>query len=468
MRFVLILLVTLSVFCSAQQSPSQIPAGVKIKAATDAEDASARAIFGKALSGDVNAQKILLGDIPTCGPTLWAALKPSAGETLFHSKIVTEILPDLALAVPARSLVTVEQQSSFWKLLLEKYPTLKAAKIRKPTSDEIRYYWATIPFESIEGPFLAVEAGPQTFVVNFQIKETNPVLLWIDLVGDLHSLAQEDLTADEITEFENAANNGMPIPMYTIGRAYLFGRGVKTNPEKGRKWLTDAAQKGSFDAQMLLGATYLSGANPQQDRQLAAKYLLQAAGNPNVDAGFESTRALAQYWLAKMFEDGVGVGKSHEKAIQFLQAAAKNGSYPAQYDLGNLFNAGVGGMPLDKARACELFELAANRGHTQAMHNVGYCYQTGSGGKKDNQKAIHYYAQAAEAGEVRSARNLGLLFGQLGEAEKSYFWLRVAESSGDAQVQSFIDKVKPHLTQEQVEASEKQVADWLNAHKKKS
>jgi TPR repeat protein len=468
MRAVLIFLVSLSILCSAQQSPSEIPAGVKIKAATNAENALAKTTLEKSLSGDADSKKVLLGDISTCGPTLWAALKNSADETLLHSKIVTGILPDLSLTVPERGLVTDEQRRSFWKLLLETYPSLKGAKIRKPTADEIRYYWATIPFESIEGPFLAAEAGPQTFVLNFQIKENKPVLLWIDLVGDLHRLADQNLTADEIAEFERAAGTGIAVPMYTVGRAYFFGWGVEADLEKGRKLLDDAAQKGSFDAQMLLGALYMSGTSLPKDHYLAAKYLLQAAGNPNADVSLQSSQALAQYWLATMFENGIGVDKSHEKAIQFLQAAAKNGSNPAQYDLGNLFNAGLGGMPLDKARACELFELAANQGHTRAMHNVGYCYQTGSGGKKDDQKAINYYMRAAEAGDVRSARNLGLLFGQLGQAEKSYFWLRIAETSGDTQVRTFIDKVTPHLTQEQVEASEKQITAWLKAHEKKS
>ena len=263
---------------------------------------------------------------------------------------------------------------------------------------------------------------------------------------------------------EAKASNGNVAAMVELGKAYWGGNGVAKDADKGRGWLEQAAEKGSVEAEMLLGAAYLSGTNLPKNRELAAKYLLQVAQQQHVEEGLKSSQALAQYWVAMMYEQGAGVEKSHDKAIQFLQMAAANGNYPAQYDLGSLYNDGTGGMAMDKVRACDLFEKAAEQGHVMAMHNAAYCYQVGTGGKKDDAKALTYYMKAAEAGSVRSQRNLGILYGRSGQAEKAYFWLRVAESYGDSDSKQFIDKLKTILPPAQQEAQEKEVGVWLNAH----
>jgi TPR repeat protein len=454
---------------SLAQVPSpDLPEGVKIKVASDADNALAKTVLQEALVSETSFPKELLGGIATCGPTLWAALKGSADSTLLQSKVVvtTLSLPEPLLTV-SRGLVTDEQREAFWKLLRARYPALKSATVRKASADEIRYYGSTIPFD-IEEPLFSVQAGQQTFIVNLSMVKSRPVLFWFDRVDDLHHLRDQDLTADEVAEVSATAEAGLPISTYEIGRAYLLGRGVPVDVEKGRMWLERAAQKDSLDAQMMLGASYLSGTKLPKDPRLASQYLLQAAQQQHVVGDLRSSQALAQYWIALMYEQGNGLDKSHEKAIQFLQMAADNGNSPALYDLASLYNVGSGGISKDVPHACELFEKAANRGNVPAMHNAGYCYQVGLGGKKDEGKAIEYYTKAAEGGSVRSQRNLGILFGQLGQAEKSYFWLRVAEASGDAETKPLIDVVKGHLTLSQVEQQDRDVLAWLKSHKAKT
>ncbi len=281
-------------------------------------------------------------------------------------------------------------------------------------------------------------------------------------------ISQEHPTAPlDVVAVEAKASQGDTAAMVQLGRAYWGGQGVTVDIEKGRVWLDRAAEKGSLDAQMLLGMAYFSGAKLPKDPQLASKYLLRAAQQEHVDSSLQSSQALAQYFIASMYEQGRGLEESHDKAIQFLQLAANNGSPAAQFDLAALYNDGSVGISVDKVRACQLFQKAADQGYVRAMHNVGYCYQVGIGSKKDDGKAVEYYTKAAEGGSTRSQRNLGILFGQLGQAEKAYFWLRVAESSGDTdeKSKSFIATAKEHLTASQVEQQEKEVLEWLNAHK---
>jgi hypothetical protein len=119
---------------------------------------------------------------------LWKDLKPSAGATLQQSKPI-----DLFLQVPeviraeARAMLNAEQRQAFWLALVAKHPNLTGANVRRANSGEIRYYWATIPFD-IEEPFFAIDAGPDRFIANFSIENGNPVLFWIDRIGDLKTL----------------------------------------------------------------------------------------------------------------------------------------------------------------------------------------------------------------------------------------------------------------------------------------
>ena len=465
----LLLVIAISALSAfAQPTSAQLPPGVKVTRATESANRAAKSALEKAFANSDTFPVELLADTATCGPTLWSTLRSSADQVLHRSKVVTVIVPaPIPLAVPARGLIDVEQRKDFWKLLIEKYPALKSAKVRIPTPSEYAYYWSLIAFDSIEEPFLAIDAGPQTFIAHMPLKNGKPVLFSIDLIGDLRRLREQELSSEEVDEFVSAAEANAPIPMFTVGRAYFLGKGVPADVEKGRKWLEFAAGQESLDARILLGAAYMSGTKLPKDGQLAAKYLLQAAQQQNVDYSLQSQQALAQYWIALMYEQGSGVEKSHEKALQFLQLSANNGNYSAQYELANLYNGGLGGMQADKARACDLYEKAAAQGHPKAMHNTGYCYQTGSGGKKDEQKAIMFYTRAAEVGEVRSQRNLGLLYAQLGKADEAYFWLHVAESNGDKDLARYLDATTPHLTPMQIEALQRQVAEWLSLHKRK-
>ncbi len=449
----------------AQQPSSQVPDGVKIKPAPDADIAASKEVLERALANEAFPKDALSG-IATCGPTLWAKLKKSADQKLLQSKVVTMMMssPEPFQTV-ARGLITEEQRQSFWVQLRAKYPALKNAKIRKANADELRYFWATIPFESIEEPFFAIEAGQQTFIANLKIDNKSPRLIWIDMVGDMSSLPNEDLTPDEVKEFGAVAELGIPISMYQLGKTYLLGKGVPVDLEKARIWLDKASEKGVLEAQMLLGSAYMSGTKYPIDHQLAAKYLLQAAEQQNINGGLRSEQALAQYWVAMMYEQGRGVSKSHENAIKYLQLAAENGNYSAQYDLGSLYEAGAGGLAMDKPKACGLFVKAAEQGHRKALHNAGYCYHSGVGVSQDARMAILYYTKAAEQGDVRSEYNMGVLYGQIGRAEESYFWLRVAELSGVEHAKPLAEKAKPNLSAEQVSIQENKIAVWLEAHK---
>ncbi|MFZ1086839.1 MAG: tetratricopeptide repeat protein [Terracidiphilus sp.] len=446
------------------ESAAQVPAGVHYKTASDAINSSAKDRLTLALTKNAEVPADFFDSAVTCGPGLWKVLQPFADKDLLNSTKITVVVN--SVQVEARGLITEDQQRSFWKLLLTHYPSLSTATIRKARAEEIRYYWATIPFD-IEEPLFILDDSKVAILVNFTATKGKPKLVWVDQITDLKELTAGPAKVINLTLTTTMAESGDIASMVQLGKSYLSGNGVPVDVEKAFQWLDRASQKGSLEAQMFLGAGYMSGQKLPKDSVLAFKYLSLVSQQQNVEPGLQSSQALAQYWLAMLYETGRGVDKSHDMAIKYLIEAANNGNGPAQFDLGSLYNNGQGGMPVDKEQAFQLFLRAADQGQVKAMHNVGYCYQNGVGVKKNLDKAVYYYTKSANTDNERSQHNLAMVYGELGDAGKTYFWLRVAQASGYDEKQTQIDTAKSHLSTAQVDQEEKEIDTWLNAHKAK-
>jgi hypothetical protein len=174
--------------CSSIASAQEVPNGVNYKFAKDDVNLAAKALLEGALINPDQYPKDLFNDSATCGPMLWKVLKPEADAVLLNAKMVTAFLstPE-PFKTDMPGLRTEQERRSFWTALVKKYPQLKAAKVRKANAEEIKYYWATIPFD-IEEPFFTIDTGSERFIANFLKKDGKSILFWFDLVGDLRKL----------------------------------------------------------------------------------------------------------------------------------------------------------------------------------------------------------------------------------------------------------------------------------------
>jgi hypothetical protein len=166
----------------------EIPPGVKYKPAPNAVNVAAKVKLEKALANGA----VFPGDLPDkhavmCGPMLWKFLKPSADKRLLQATfIIMNVRTREGLIVTeGRRLLGEEELQSFWKTLMTNFPALQTGNVRKPTTREISYFWAT-SFLDIDEPFFAIDAGSQTFVAHIGQEETG--LYTFDLVGDLRDL----------------------------------------------------------------------------------------------------------------------------------------------------------------------------------------------------------------------------------------------------------------------------------------
>ena len=100
-------------------------------------------------------------------------------------------------------------------------------------------------------------------------------------------------------------------------------------------------------------------------RAFDACYRLAEEGSP-----------LAQYNLGEMYNRGLGVPRDYSEGSVWLRRAADQGFAPAQTALAHMFQQGKG-MPVNYAEAAEWYRRAAEQGYAEAQHKLGTHYAEG-------------------------------------------------------------------------------------------
>jgi TPR repeat protein len=120
--------------------------------------------------------------------------------------------------------------------------------------------------------------------------------------------------------------------------------------------------------------------------------------------------AEAQYNLARMYDEGLGVPKDDVEAVNWYRKAADQGLVQAQGRLGVMYRRGRG-LPEDEAQAVSWFRKAADAGDGLGMANLGAMYRDGRGGlPKDDVQAVSWFQKAAEAGDGLGMDHLGAMY----------------------------------------------------------
>lgn len=145
----------------------------------------------------------------------------------------------------------------------------------------------------------------------------------------------------------------------------------------------------------------------------------------------------AQHDLAALYTAGqAGVTQNYERAVFWFQKAASQNIANAAYNLGVLYQQGLG-QPQDLLRALDWYRRAAQLGHPEAQYNLGIAYIEGVGTRYNPNMAAAFFKQAAMSGIIEAAYNLGLILenGLLGEVrtDDALKWYRAAADQGSAE-----------------------------------
>ena len=131
--------------------------------------------------------------------------------------------------------------------------------------------------------------------------------------------------ADGLFDFQmKLAKKGNAEAEYKVGEMYETGFGVKKDKNEARSWVTKAAHQGHETAKFKLLYWDIEKNGVTKTNQSEAEALRAKAneGNPQ-----------AQYYVGKMYANGVGVRKNSDKAITWLNKAALVGVLPAEREL---------------------------------------------------------------------------------------------------------------------------------------
>lgn len=188
--------------------------------------------------------------------------------------------------------------------------------------------------------------------------------------------------------FTEAANGGITVAKYKLGKIFLNGDGVEKDIPKAIEWLKQAAVEENEFAEYVLGRLFLKGEEVEKDIFAAEEYLLKSASRRN---------KYAAYLLGKEYLSGENFGKDAMKAVEYLELAAEKDFEPAEYILGKEYLRGEN-FPKDVQKAIDYLKRAAEKGFDFAEYELGKIYLFGNDIPKDAETALEYLKSAAASG----------------------------------------------------------------------
>jgi hypothetical protein len=118
--------------------------------------------------------------------------------------------------------------------------------------------------------------------------------------------------------------------------------------------------------------------------------------------------------------------KDLAKVAVFYRKAADKGDVAAQFNLGIMYDHGMG-VPQDYAQAVLWYRKAAEQGFASAQYNLGVAYHEGQGVPQDYVQAAAWYRKAADQGDAAAQFNLGAAYfhgqGVPQDFAEAYSWL---------------------------------------------
>lgn len=177
----------------------------------------------------------------------------------------------------------------------------------------------------------------------------------------------------------------------------------------------------------------------------------------------DNGEAYAQYDLGIIYDQGLGVTQSDKDAVKYYMAAANLGYPPAQDRLGTIYVKGLLGLPLDYQQAARWYTAAADQGFADAQYSLGVLYEQGRGVPQSYAEAIKNYTAAANQGQPRAQFALAYMYlngkGVKQDNVQAYIWLDLAASVNSDFADSR-DQVGRRLTPEQLAKAQEQALKW--------
>lgn len=198
--------------------------------------------------------------------------------------------------------------------------------------------------------------------------------------------------------FQQASNEGSMEATAWLGALYLFGGEVPQDIPRATALLQKAVDANNPVGLRFMAAMYQQGIGTAKNPDKAIEFYTRAISQNDS----ESYARLGRIYLA-----GLGVPKDPEKSFQLLTKGAQLGNHWAELNLAIMYENGFvpdphasAGAPAkaakpDYEKARELFAASAAQGNRVAQYELGRIYDLGLGTPKDYIQSFEYYQQSA-------------------------------------------------------------------------
>ncbi|WP_373482466.1 tetratricopeptide repeat protein [Acetobacterium sp.] len=274
---------------------------------------------------------------------------------------------------------------------------------------------------------------------------------------------------DARQELEVAVRSANPQAEYLLGVLYEHALGVDRDEEKALLWYLRAADHGYAPAQTAAASLYLDGNDGLADYGEAYRLLTLAVQKEDADAGYwpgwmpvefphteeycdegefrmPEPKGYAEYLLGWLYTAGLGVKIDSEKAISWIEKAAKKGCQAAIFELAQRSGYGIDinavwakkaveygeydplisvalryleghATPQNSEKGLSILTELADKGIGSAQITLAECLINGKSMPKDAEKALHYLSLAAQNGSAKLITGLGIALYKSEETE---------------------------------------------------
>jgi len=225
----------------------------------------------------------------------------------------------------------------------------------------------------------------------------------------------------------------------------------KDYAEAYRQWKA-AAEGGDAEAQFDLAILYAQGLGVTRDLGVAMRWYRSAA---------EQGNAQAQFAMGQIYSRGWGAPSDTTDAMRWMQMANDPNSDGSPTNWSRIEGYG---LQRDDAQAAYWYRQAAEKGHVEAQYNLARLYATGSGVTRDQEAALHWMRAAASQGYAPAQARFGMRYaagnGIPQDHRLAYFWLTLAYLHGDKRVEKLRAAEAQKLTPDVVAATEHSAQNW--------
>jgi uncharacterized protein len=255
------------------------------------------------------------------------------------------------------------------------------------------------------------------------------------------------LTARDLAE--PRAEMGDAAAQTLLAEIYARGLGVPRNEAEAANWYGRAAQNGVPEAQFQYAMMLLDGRGVAKDAKQAHALMEEAANAGNRLAQFN----YAQILVGEQVEPTAELMK---RAADLYEKAAEQKLADAEFAMAEVFTHGVGGRPVDEAKARDMLQRAARQGFDTAELEYASWLIAGRGGPQDAQAGFNWMKLAAEGGNVAAQNRLAKLYvegiGNDGDPVLAAAWYLKAQRHGLRD--PYMDDHLQGLTDEQLKKAE--------------